>query len=255
MVPGQDAHDLNNLDRLTAAIRRINTAYDDADLVVFAGDLADRSRTQAYAQFREVLEDLRPPYALTVGNHDNRAVFLKVLGQRHADSTGFVQSAHDAGAYRVIVLDTLKAQPGGAPVDSTGVLCDARLDWARTQLALAQDRPVVVVLHHPPLAVGISGDPMSLQDPTPLIDAMVAHGDVRHVVSGHVHMTTTSWHRGIPFTTIAGGFSSSVEDFGRLTGKFRRSGPAQMAVLLGSADQLTVHFDNYHDDHAILVRE
>ncbi|MEL7519654.1 MAG: hypothetical protein AAFN48_11955, partial [Pseudomonadota bacterium] len=80
-----------------------------------------------------------------------------------------------------------------------------------------------------------------------LIDMLVEHGNVRHVISGHIHMTTTAFHRGIPFTTLAGGCTTVIEDVGRRENRRRRTGPAQMAIVLSDAEQTTVHFDNYVD--------
>lgn len=71
-----------------------------------------------------------------------------------------------------------------------------------------------MVLHHHVVPAATQMDPYTLQEPDALTHRLVAHGNVRHVISGHIHMTTTSFHRGIPFTTLAGGHSTSKEDFG-----------------------------------------
>ena len=112
---------------------------------------------------------------------------------------------------------------------------------------------MVMILHHPVWPVKIVMDDWGLDNPKELTEVLVKHGNVRHVLGGHIHMTTTTLRNGIPFTTIAGNHSTSVEDFGRKENKFRREGPAQMAVLLGTADQLTVHFDNYDDANPVVT--
>lgn len=249
--------DLGNLARLEAGIDRINTAYGDADLVVIAGDLADRGRhVEPYEALKSALTRLKPPHALTIGNHDARENFTATFGKLFSDPNGFIQSAHQIAEYRVLVLDSVSDDPApegyrGAR-SPLGQLCDKRLAWLDQQLLSATDKPVIVILHHPPLKLQITTDFMALAAPEALIDRLVAHGDVRQVISGHIHMTTTALHRGLPFTTIAGGFTTSAEDFGRAENKHRRAGPAQMAVVLGSADQVTVHFDNYHDAHKVM---
>jgi len=92
-IDGQKYPD--NLARLETAIERINTAYSDADLVVFAGDLVDRGKfSEPYEAFKEALESLLPPYALTLGHHDGRDTFCGVFGMDHCDAAGYVQSAH-----------------------------------------------------------------------------------------------------------------------------------------------------------------
>lgn len=257
MDEGDIHDDLGNLDRLNTAIDRINAAYADADLVVFAGDLVDRGRAgpSAYHVLKAALERLQVPYALTIGNHDFRASFVDVFGAAYCDENGYVQSSHDFGETRVIVLDSVsdKAAPEGfRGGDPAGQLCEARLTWLDRKLAAG--RPVLVILHHPPLQLQISSDVMALQEPEALIERLARHGSVRCVLSGHIHMTTTAWRSGIPFTTIAGGFSTTAEDFGSSQGKLRREGPAQMAVVLSDAEQTVVHFDNYLDVHPAVVR-
>ncbi|MEM8630400.1 MAG: metallophosphoesterase [Pseudomonadota bacterium] len=257
MASCDTGRDLGNHARLSAAIDRINTAYADADLVVFAGDLVDRKDDRAaYADLKAALSDLVPPSVLTIGNHDTREVYREVFAAGHCDENGFVQSAHDLGETRVIVLDSVSDLPAPAGFrgarDPGGQLCETRLAWLDQKLTEAEGQPVIVVLHHPPLKLQITTDVMSLNDPDGLIDRLASHGQVRQVLSGHIHMTTTAFHRGIPFTTIAGGFSTSGEDFGRAENKFRREGPAQMAVVLSDTEQTTVHFDAYVDANPLV---
>ena len=258
MVRDEAAHDLGNHARLARAIERINSAYSDADLVVFAGDLADRGwHQQSYEDLKSALTDLDRPWAVTLGNHDDREVFFEAFGSAWDDGNGFVQSAHQAGGHRVIVLDSLEKNddPDWPHYSArTGHLCGVRLGWLEAQLNAAAGLPVIVVLHHPVWPVGIQMDPWCLRDPQTLTDMLRSYRNVRQVISGHIHMTTTVFRAGIPFTTIAGNFSTSFEDFGTRENKGRREGPAQMAVLLGDANQVTVHFDNFVDGHAPVHR-
>lgn len=242
----------DNLARLETAIERINTAYWDADLVVIAGDLVDRGRfAEPYEALKDRLTKLSVPYALTLGNHDDRDTFCEVFGQGHCDENGYIQSARNLGGTHVLVLDSAADAPApegfrGAR-DAWGQLNAPRLDRLKRWLQDTKGQPVIVILHHPPLRLGLSGDSMHLRAPEALIDMLADHGHVRHVISGHIHMTTTAFHRGIPFTTLAGGCTTVAEDFGRRENKRRRTGPAQMAIVLSDAAQTTVHFDNYVD--------
>ena len=242
----------DNLTRLDAAIARINTAYSDADLVVFAGDLADRGLfAEPYEALKEALDTLTPRYALTLGNHDDRDTFCGVFGKDHCDKNSYVQSAHNLGGTHVLVVDSTTDAP--APVGFRGAraawgqLDAPRLEMLQHWLQETNGQPVIVILHHPPLQLGLSGDAMILRDPEAFIDALVDHGNVRHVISGHIHMTTTAFHRGIPFTTLAGGCTTVVEDVGRRGNRRRRTGPAHMAIVLSDTEQTTVHFENYVD--------
>jgi len=253
-LPLEDQKYPDNLARLETAVERINTAYSDADLVVFAGDLADRGRFAApYEALKGALADLSPPCALTLGNHDDRDTFCDVFGEAYCDENGYIQSAHCLDGTHVLVLDSSTDAPApegfrGARA-AWGQLCAKRLDVLQQWLEEAGGQPVIVILHHPPLPLGLSGDPMLLREPSALIDMLADYGNVRQVISGHIHMTTTAFHRGIPFTTIAGGCTTVVEDVGRRENRLRRTGPAQMAIVLSDAEQTTVHFDNYVDAH------
>jgi 3',5'-cyclic AMP phosphodiesterase CpdA len=253
-APDDDQKFLDNLMRLDSAVERINTAYGDADLVVFAGDLVDRGRqAEPYRLFQHALARLEPPHALTLGNHDGRETFRSVFGDTHCDPNGYVQSAHDLDGTCVIILDTASDIAAGpdrrGASDPKGQLCAKRLGWLADRLKDAAGQPVIVILHHPPLRLGLKNDPWVLEDPAAFIDLLAAHGDVRQVLSGHIHLTSTAFHRGIPFTTLAGNCTTSTEDFGRQQNKLRRTGPAQMAIVLSDAEQTTVHFDNYVDAH------
>lgn len=255
MARDENAHDLGNLARLRAAIDRINDGYGDAGLVVLAGDLADRGRSESYVDLSTELARLTVPYALTIGNHDNRDAFRAHFGDTYCDDNGFVQSAHDLGGLRILVLDSVKTgpTPEGWTNYGAGCLCDARLHWLDRQME-DHSGPVIVVMHHPTLHLGITTDAIALETPEPFLDRLVAHGDVRGVFAGHIHMTTSAVAQGIVFTTLAGNFSTSHEKFGSGQSKTRRAGPAQMAVVLSEATQTTVHFDNYVDAHKEITR-
>lgn len=255
-APGDEAHGLDTHARFAAAIERINADYADADLVAVAGDLADRGKAEAYEALRQGLDRLSVPWAVTIGNHDNRPVFAEVFGAEHLDENGFVQSAHDLDGHSVLLLDS--AAPGPSPSGNWGrwggELCEARLHWTAGQLARAKDRPVIVALHHPPVQVGIVMDHSCLDGPGALHGLLQAHGDVRQVLSGHIHMNCTTTRGGIAYTTIAGGHSTSREAFGTRDPdrKSHATGPAVMATVLSDAEQTTVHFDPYIDGHQVI---
>lgn len=132
-LPLDDQKYPDNMGRLKTAIARINTAYSDADLVVIAGDLADRGQfTEPYEALKDALDTLSPPYALTIGNHDDRNTFLDVFGKTHCHENGYIQSAHSIDGNHVLVLDSATDAPApegfrGARA-AWGQLCARRLD-------------------------------------------------------------------------------------------------------------------------------
>lgn len=250
VLPGEDLGGLDPLARLEAAIARINRTHRDANLVVLAGDVTDRSRTMAYETLRSALTALNVPWVVTLGNHDNRDVFARVFGPEHLDRDGFAQSAHRFGDQVVLVLDSLKKGPSDTGWGHReGQLSAAQLVWLTEELARAEGRPVTLVMHHPVFQVSPTFDPTLMERPEPFLEQLAAYPDVRAVIAGHVHMTTTTLWRGIPFVTISGGHATNREEFGAEPPRTRLAGPAQMAVVLSGPERTTVHFDAYVDDH------
>jgi 3',5'-cyclic-AMP phosphodiesterase len=241
---------LDTAERLRIGVSAINARHANADFCVIAGDLADLGQEVAYHRLVQILSDLTIPVYLTIGNHDDRATFLRVFGAHHASETGHVDQVIDAKGYRVILLDSAIA-----PGQHGGRLEPAQLDWLRSRLIEAADRPVIVILHHHANPLRTEVDEIMLQNGDAFVDALTIHPDVRQVIAGHVHYASTAMWRGIPFTTLAGGHYAVSIPLGPPYAEMERlSGPGQMAVVLGDADHTVVHFDNYIDDHARLTQ-
>jgi 3',5'-cyclic-AMP phosphodiesterase len=249
LVPeGQVSMTLDTAARLEACIDTINTRYHDADFVVVAGDLADLGEEAAYRRLHGILGRLVIPAYVTLGNHDDRQTYLSVFGAAHADETGKVNHVIDAKGYRVIVLDS--SEPGLVH----GVLTNAQIVWLTKRLAEAADNPVIVVLHHNANALQIAADTIKLVNDAPFIAALKTHPDVRQVIAGHVHLTSTAIYHGIPFTTVAGGHYSVSFNVNAPEQPFLAlTGPGQMAVVLGEHHATTVLFEDFIDGNAVIA--
>jgi 3',5'-cyclic AMP phosphodiesterase CpdA len=248
IVPeGETSLGLDTTARLVAGIEAINSRHADADLVVIAGDLADNGDAASYGRLARALAALKPPVAITIGNHDDRAAYLDRFGADQAAETGFVDLVRDVKGYRIILLDS--AIEHGR---HDGRLEPSQLTWLSDRLDEAADRPVIVILHHHANPLSTAVDQIILQNGPDLVAVLRRHPDVRQVIAGHVHYTSTAiWH-GLPFTTLAGShYSVTIPLDGSEPALL--AGPAQMAVVLGDADQTLIHFDNYMDGHAILT--
>lgn len=246
---GEVSMTLDTAARLEQAVEAVNARYGDADFCILAGDLADHGEVGAYQRLQAIIARLSVPIVITLGNHDDRPTFLSVFGNEHAAETGKVDKVIDAKGYRVIILDS--SEPGR--VD--GVLTDLQIDWLRARLSEAQDRPVVVVLHHNANALHIASDDIRMKEPTAFIHALKTHPDIRQVIAGHVHLTSVASYHGLPFTTLAGGHYSVGFNVDQPDAPFRRlSGPGQMAVVIGTEDRTTVLFEDFIDGNAEISR-
>lgn len=261
LVPtGQLSHGLDTYDRLEQAVAYVNDVHSDAEFVVFAGDLADHGEAEAYARFETAIAPLKPKTFLTLGNHDHRPTFLEQFeGQAHPE-TGCIDHVIDAGGYRTIVLDSSEPDLSGS-----GRLTTAQITWLKTRLSEVPQTPVVIVLHHNIAPFSVQTDFIILEDNAAFADVLSEHSNVRHVISGHVHMTTSGIYKGIPFCTFAGAHYNiepmSIDRSGPVpssNGRYvspvpRREGPGQLAVVLCDADSVVVHMENFLDRHLVLA--
>lgn len=243
MPEGELSLTLDTGARLEQAVDAVIARYGDADFCVLAGDLTDTGTSAAYERLKHLLFRLPIPVHITLGNHDDRPTFLSVFGDQFAAETGKVDKVIDIKNYRIILLDS--SEPGR--VD--GVLEAAQITWLRARLSEAMDRPVIVILHHNANALHIEADNIRLLEPDAFTDALRTHPDIRQVIAGHVHLTSTATWRGLPFTTLAGSHYSVSVDQPNVPMRYL-AGPGQMAFVIGTQDSTTVLFDDFIDGNA-----
>jgi len=251
LVPeGEASNTLESTARLHQGIAHFNARHADADLCILAGDLADLAEPAAYARLEAALPAFAVPPQLMLGNHDSRPAFLAHFGQSHADENGFVQKVIDIKGHRVILLDS--TEPGLV----AGRLCAQRLSWLGDRLDEALDRPVIVVLHHHVVPLHTAVDRIILQDAAALAETLSRHPDVRQVISGHVHLTSSSSWKGVNYTTLAGGhYSVSLQIEGGPVPSDNLEGPGQYALVLSGPETTVVHFEDYFNRHAVIAKE
>lgn len=238
-TPGCMLHGRDPLQHFRAAVADINAHHSDAALVVISGDLSDDGSAASYTALEDTLAELRVPWRITLGNHDDREAFLRVFPSL-ADEYGFVQNVTNIGDHCVILLDSLHSG------DVAGNLCSTRLQWLEAQLRQAQGKSVLLFLHHPPMPIGLP----SLDDVRLAPDAADAlhqcclrYANVRHIAAGHVHRPASGNWRGITFNTVRGTNHQSAL---RFTPGFEVSQETpQYAVFWISAQGHTVHFNDF----------
>ena len=174
---------------LERAVAGLNALDPRPDFVLVTGDLVDAGSQAEYGVLRDLLQHLRMPSYLALGNHDGREAFrasFPDLGYWPADRA-FVQYALELDALRVLVLDTLDQGR------SSGALCQTRLDWLADRLAEDRRTPTVVAMHHPPVPVGMPGmDGVRLLEGAERLAGLIqASANVERVLAGHLHRSVT----------------------------------------------------------------
>lgn len=191
--PGKLLCALDAAGRLRAVVEEVNRLHADAAALVLTGDVAYHGQAVGYQLARDILEQLKIPCHLLIGNHDNREVFKRIFDKTPVDDDGFVQYVVELDLGSLIILDTVHHG------HEDGEMCDARLRWLADRLEERAGQPVFIFMHHPPFDVGIqSVDSMKLNQGSQIAELLLLHGNARHIFYGHVHRAISgSWH-GIP---------------------------------------------------------
>lgn len=192
------------LRRVVAAVRALDP---EPAFAVLGGDLAspdllDRSRVltskeyePSYTLLREILAELPCPAYFMMGNHDDRGAFNRVLRPTapvDAPST----ASFDHGGYHFVLLDS--HEPG----HGDGVLGAGQLAWLEADLTAHRQHPTIVFVHHHPWPLGITWlDALGLRDGQVMMDAVRRAGNVRWVITGHVHLDQAIERAGLTMLT------------------------------------------------------
>jgi Icc protein len=187
-----------------ANLRRTLAAVEDLrlrpDAIVFTGDLTDLGEPGAYRALRELIEPvaarLGAPVVWVAGNHDERPALRRDLLDLPATEEP-VTAVHDLGGLRLVALDT------SVPGWHHGDLDEAQLAWLCDVLSTPAPLGTILAMHHPPLPSHIPlFDILELRDQGRLATA-IAGTDVRAILAGHLHYSTSGTFAGIPVSVAA----------------------------------------------------
>ena len=162
----------------TAALRQLQAP---PDLLLISGDLCQDESLGGYVRLREWLEQAVLPLGVAVallpGNHDHPGLLRCALGRTAVLAPGVLSLP----GWGLLLLNSHR--PGAVE----GWLEPRQLAWLDTQLAVAGP-PLLVALHHPPLAIGSPElDAIGLRQGPALLERLLASPRVRGLVCGHVH--------------------------------------------------------------------
>ena len=183
---------------LQRAVRHLARLDPLPDWVVFTGDLAEHGRAAEYAVIAEALSPLAMPLHALPGNHDDPAAARAALGgcmpvDPDAPPDCCCFHVHHRGLH-LVALDTV------VPRRSHGVLGAAQLQWLERTLDRLRGAPVLLAMHHPPVATGLAAmDACSLlEGADPLAALIRRHGAVQGVLCGHLHRPVSAMFAGVP---------------------------------------------------------
>jgi len=170
------------------------------EAIVFTGDLADHGESDAYSRIRAIVDPVADRLGTEViwvmGNHDDREAFRRGLLDERG-STAPVDRVHDVNGLRVIVLDS--TVPGHHHGEVTG----AQLDWLAEELSMDAPHGTILAMHHPPVPSVLDlATTVELRDQAALAEVLEG-SDVRGIIAGHLHYSTTATFAGIPVSVAS----------------------------------------------------
>jgi Icc protein len=170
---------------LERALQHVAALDPVPDAVIISGDLADKGLLEEYKVLADLLHrNLPMPVYMIPGNHDWREAMREGLWDFPGigDDPKFIQYTVDDLPLRLVMLDSI------VPGAGHGELCAARLGFLEKALAAVPNKPTVVVLHHPPIPVGIGFmDEINLRAADYFAAVIAKHPQVERVLCGHHH--------------------------------------------------------------------
>lgn len=169
------------LTRLVDRIMSIRHQIGPVDAVIVSGDLSDDGSKESYARFKALLAPLDLPTFVIPGNHDARDPLRGAFAD-HLPAAGPLNWSRRVKDIQLVGLDTLVEGHGH------GSLSDETLAFLGDALANADGLPVLLALHHPPFASGISFmDAIGLTNAQDLRDAVTGYKGELRIICGHIH--------------------------------------------------------------------
>ncbi|MFZ2175294.1 MAG: phosphodiesterase, partial [Rhodococcus sp. (in: high G+C Gram-positive bacteria)] len=191
---------LDSEETLRQIFAEIEASHARPNALVFTGDLADTGERGAYEKLRAIVEPVAASLGAEViwamGNHDDRGHFrTQLLGE--PSSTEPVDRVYDVDGLRIITLDST------VPGYHHGEISDEQLEWLASELAVPAPYGTILALHHPPVPCVLDlAVLVELRDQRRLADVLRG-SDVRSILAGHLHYSTTATFAGIPVSVAS----------------------------------------------------
>jgi Icc protein len=222
------------------ALRRLVEDFEASgnrpEAIILTGDIADKGEPDAYAKLRAILEPaaerLGAQLIWCMGNHDDRANFRTGLLDEFPSSRP-IDRVYDVNGLRVITLDTT------VPGHHYGVVTSAQLDWLAEELAIPAPHGTILAMHHPPVPSVLDlAVLVELRNQAALAEVLEG-SDVRSILGGHLHYSTTSTFAGIPVSVASATCYS--QDLAVAAGGTRSQNGAQSFNVVHIYDKIVLH--------------
>lgn len=154
--------------------------WEKPDYLMITGDVCyDVPEQEVYDWAKAQLDDLKVPYSVLSGNHDESVMMAEVFGLQHS-------LLHGKELFYSLQLD----QWDCICLDSArGSLSDLQMGWLQQQFRHLEGE-VIVFMHHPPLQAGVPFMDINypMKQTAPLLNVFFNHHHPVHLYCGHYHV-------------------------------------------------------------------
>ena len=231
------------------ALAHAARVHGDMAFLVITGDLANWGEIEAYERLKSLVDSYPHPVYLMIGNHDSRAHFLKVFGDRHPFEAPYAQFHEDRDGFRLLFVDSQ------TPGTHGGAFSRDRLDWIDAKLT-ASPHPVLLFMHHHPTAIGApSMDAKGLRNWPAFHRILARHRDrLRHIFHGHCHSSLQGNIEGVSFSGLRSLGPQAYTDL-KIERACRWYGEPHYAVALVNGNSVVTHQIEFNYAGPFLVRD
>jgi 3',5'-cyclic-AMP phosphodiesterase len=243
-----------NRKRLDQVLRHLNDGPNRPDLLIATGDLTEHGDAASYKRLANAFSICSFPVHMCLGNHDVRRNFSAQFPNVPVVD-GFVQYVLETGGIRIIMLDTLEEGRHG------GAFCDARVEWLAATLAQDRTTPTVIVMHHPPVEVGIAWMNTHPEEQwvNNFTQAIKDAPNIKGIICGHVHRSITVPWQGTAVAICSSTAPQVTLDLNPIDPEKPDNRPMIIAdqpayaLHLWNGRELVSHFDSA-GDHVMLAK-
>jgi len=167
---------VNTLDSFKAVLKALDAQGRGDDLLLLSGDLSAEPSAKAYILLNQILLENDKQVIWLPGNHDD-------FDLMKAGLTNYPPSpVTELGNWGILTLDSSQSS---TPV---GHVSDEQLQQVKMGLEKLAGKAVLIAMHHSPVEVGCRWlDVQKIQNADVLYDLLIQHGNVKAVLTGHVH--------------------------------------------------------------------
>ena len=181
-----------------AFVESVNNLPDPIDFVLHTGDITNYGEPAEYARAKEIFQGLNCPIYYANGNHDKIENLYTGLLDMPASTTPYDHS-FEVNGVQIVCIDSSLEEEG-----RRWFVSESQLEWLKTEINGASDKPLIVGIHHPPYKIDINWlNTFIVTNYEEIHDVLkTALPRLRGVFSGHIHEPLSYVQDGVFYNVV-----------------------------------------------------